>query len=124
MNLLILILSLLTVCSANAEVEYAEHGTPNKHTHNSDVDHQAILGLFIFITYINSLLGSRKTAHEFDDLSPEESKKRLKVLAIKMDLNKDGYVDKHELTEWIYQSLLKLDEEETRERYEEIDAGN
>lgn len=63
-------------------------------------------------------------AHEFDDLSPEESKKRLKVLATKMDVNKDGFVDSHELTDWIYQSLLKLDEEETRERYEEIDTSN
>lgn len=62
-------------------------------------------------------------AHEFDDLSPDESKKRLKVLANKMDANKDGFVDKKELTDWIYNSLLQLDEEETRERFEEVDTG-
>lgn len=62
-------------------------------------------------------------AHEFDDLSPEESKKRLRILANKMDTNKDGFVDKKELTDWIYNSLLQLDEEETRERFEEVDTG-
>jgi Ca2+-binding EF-hand superfamily protein len=62
-------------------------------------------------------------ANEFDDLSPDESKKRLKVLANKMDANKDGFVDKSELTDWIHNSLLQLDEEETRERFEEVDTG-
>lgn len=62
-------------------------------------------------------------AHEFDDLSPEESKKRLRVLAKKMDTNGDGFVTLQELTDWIYNSLLQLDEEETRERFEEVDAG-
>jgi len=39
-----------------------------------------------------------------------------------MDVNKDGFVDTHELTDWIYRSLLQLDEEETRERFEEVDT--
>lgn len=56
-------------------------------------------------------------------MSPEESKKRLRVLAKKMDINKDGFVDKNELTDWVYNSLLLLDEEETRERFEEVDTG-
>lgn len=62
-------------------------------------------------------------ANEFDELSPEESKKRLKVLAIKMDVNKDGYVTMAELSSWVRQSLVSLDKEETEERFREIDTS-
>lgn len=68
-------------------------------------------------------LGSKKTAEEFDRLTPEESKKRLKVLAKKMDKNGDGFVDPDELTEWIVDSLQLLDKEETDERFDEIDEN-
>jgi len=76
--------------------------------HDEHMDHQAILG-------------SKKTAEEFDKLAPEESKKRLRVMAKKMDLNADGFVDKHELKTWIFNSLKQLDREETDERFDEID---
>lgn len=57
MNSPILLVLLLTVCLANSDPEYAEHGSPNKnsekkHGHNSDDDHQAVLGLFLFLAYI------------------------------------------------------------------------
>lgn len=57
-------------------------------------------------------------------MSPEESKKRLRILASKMDLNQDGFVDKEELTTWIYGSIQKLDKEETDERFDEMDENN
>jgi len=76
--------------------------------HDEHMDHQAILG-------------SKKTAEEFDKLAPEESKKRLRVMSKKMDLNADGFVDKHELKMWIFNSLKQLDREETDERFDEID---
>ncbi len=47
--------------------------------HKADFDHEAILG-------------SAKTAKEFDELPPEEAKTRLRELAKTMDKNKDGGV--------------------------------
>lgn len=98
--------------------EHARHGTPTKefearHSeggHNPDLDHQAVLG-------------SRRTAAEFDSLSPEESRRRLRVLAQRVDVDGDGVVTPAELEAWVYRSLLSLDEEETKERFEEIDQG-
>lgn len=62
-------------------------------------------------------------AHEFDDLSPQESQRRLRIIAKKMDKNGDGFVSLQELTDWVYNSLMQLDEEETAERFEEVDKG-
>lgn len=76
--------------------------------HNLDKDHEAILG-------------SKAAAEEFDSLPPEESKRRLALLAAKMDVNGDGKVDKAELTAWIATSLQQLDAEEVEERFDEID---
>jgi len=50
-------------------------------------------------------LGSIKDAEEFDHLSPEESKRRLKILLLKMDLNKDSQIDRKELHAWILRSF-------------------
>lgn len=63
-------------------------------------------------------------AEEFNDLSEDESKKRLKILAEgQMDMNKDGIVLIEELSNYVYKSLISLDKEETEERFEEIDTG-
>uniref|UniRef100_T1J078 Reticulocalbin-3 n=1 Tax=Strigamia maritima TaxID=126957 RepID=T1J078_STRMM len=77
--------------------------------HNSDFDHEAILG-------------SRDVAEEFHQLSPEEAKKRLKEIVLKMDKNSDGSVDKNELINWVLQSFKLLSLEESKERLEEADA--
>lgn len=80
--------------------------------HHSEFDHEAILG-------------SVKEAEEFDNLSPEESKKRLAVLVTRMDLNHDEFVDRHELKAWILRSFKSLLEEESTDRFEDIDTdGN
>lgn len=50
-------------------------------------------------------LGSHDAAEEFDHLPPQEAKKRLLHLAAKMDVNKDEYVDKKELTNWVLRSF-------------------
>uniref|UniRef100_A0A183IMB8 Reticulocalbin-3 n=1 Tax=Soboliphyme baturini TaxID=241478 RepID=A0A183IMB8_9BILA len=71
-----------------------------------------------------SFAGSKKTAEEFDTLSPNESKRRLRILAKKMDINQDGFVDFEELVEWIKTSLRQLDEEELDERFEEADENH
>ncbi|KAI6178435.1 hypothetical protein M3Y98_00500500 [Aphelenchoides besseyi] len=102
-----------------ASTESEKHGTPSKNFeklhnadgHQVDMDHQAVLG-------------SKKMAHEFDDLSPQESKRRLRVIAGRMDKNGDGSVSLQELTDWVYNSLIQLDAEETVERFEEIDKDH
>ena len=62
-----------------------------------------------------AILGSKKEAEEFDELDPEEAKKRLRVLAVKMDRNGDGVVDKTEMHQWIVRSLRMLSKEESDE---------
>ena len=89
-------------------VHYNEHGE-----HNPAYDHQAILG-------------SKKTAEEYDELSPEESKQRLRLLVTKggMDQDGDGYVDKKELFDWVSKSFHSLALEEGGERLAEEDLDN
>ena len=70
--------------------------------HDAHWDHEAILG-------------SHKEAEEFDDLSPVEAKKRLAILAAKMDRNSDGFVDKTELHQWIVRSFRMLSKEDSDE---------
>jgi len=88
--------------------------SPRDHEHNAgDVhdnafDHEAILG-------------SAKDAEEFDQLPPEEAKKRLRVLVQKMDGNSDNFVDKKELQDWILRSFKSLSKEESQDRFEEGD---
>ena len=80
-------------------------------SHSSDFDHEAVLG-------------SKNAAKQFDALSPEESKKRLRILVnTGMDANKDGFVDKQELIEWILQSFRTLAIEDGNERLEEEDLN-
>ncbi|VDL72320.1 unnamed protein product [Nippostrongylus brasiliensis] len=67
---------------------------------------------------------SKKVASEFDEMSPEESKKRLRVLANKMDTNNDGFIDDAELTNWVRNSMVSLDNEEVNDRIGEMDRNN
>lgn len=79
--------------------------------HHSEFDHEAIIG-------------SVKEAEEFDNLAPEESKRRLGLLVQKMDLNADLFIDRHELKSWILQSFKRLSEEESEDRFEDLDEDN
>lgn len=54
--------------------------------HNPEYDHEAFLG---------------DMKDEYDELSPEEAAKRLRVLVKKVDSDKDGYVTEEELTKWV-----------------------
>lgn len=69
-------------------------------------------------------MGSVKEAEEFDNLPPEESKRRLRLLVKKMDTNSDEFVDRHELKAWILRSFKKLSEEEAEDRFEDLDENN
>ncbi|XP_057332859.1 calumenin [Microplitis mediator] len=57
-----------------------------KSHHNPAYDHEAFLG---------------EDAKTFDQLSPEESSRRLGLIVHKIDKNSDGYVTQEELKDWI-----------------------
>jgi len=54
--------------------------------HNPNYDHEAFLG---------------QEAEEFDNLTQEESQRRLGLIVDKIDKNNDGYVTQEELKDWI-----------------------
>merc|ERR1712038_1661247 len=74
--------------------------------HNSKFDHEAILG-------------SEKEVEEFEHLPPAVAKERLRKLAVKMDRNLDGKIDKKELQAWILRSFRMLSQEESTERFDD-----
>jgi len=76
--------------------------------HDASFDHEAILG-------------SAKEAEEYDQLSPDEAKKRLKVLVEKIDTDNDHFVSKKELHSWILRSFKSISQEESDERFGESD---
>ncbi|XP_015794895.1 reticulocalbin-2 [Tetranychus urticae] len=81
-------------------------------SHNSEYDHQAVLG-------------SKKEAAEYDELPPEESQRRLRILVTKggMDADTDGFVSKEELTQWVFKSFESLASEEGIESFNEEDTN-
>ncbi|CAL1273633.1 unnamed protein product [Larinioides sclopetarius] len=83
------------------------HYKEGKHDH--DFDHE-------------SVLGSHNVAEEYDHLPPEEAKKRLFSLALKMDADGDKYVEKKELVNWVLRSFKMLTEEEALDELEDEDG--
>ncbi|VDO37545.1 unnamed protein product, partial [Onchocerca flexuosa] len=112
------LLSLLLLSIVKSDQEHVEHGFSGKFKkehgegdqHNVHADHEVVIG-------------SRKEAEIFDDLSPEEAKRRLAILAKKMDRNDDGYVTREELEEVIKQNMIALDLEESNDRFREMDTN-
>ena len=49
---------------------------------------------------LNTIKG-KEEAQEFDELSPEESRRRLKIIAEKIDSDNDGQISESELQDWI-----------------------
>lgn len=96
------------MCSSPAAVIYCVSQFLGEH--HGEFDHEAIIG-------------SVKEAEEYDSLAPEESKRRLGLLVEKMDMNSDGFVDRHELKAWIIRSFKKLSEEEAEDRFEDLDEN-
>lgn len=58
-------------------------------------------------TYLGLIIwaGSTKDAEEFDSLPKEEAKARLAILVGKMDLDKNGLIERGELKAWIIRSF-------------------
>jgi len=87
-----------------------DHSHYEGEEHNVEFDHEAILG-------------STKDAEEFDHLPPEEAKKRLAILLLKMDLNGNNVITTTELKQWILRSFKSLSEEESRDKLGEVDVN-
>lgn len=64
-----------------------EHYPGDGHDHNPDYDHEAFLG--------------KEEAERFDQLPPQEAKRRLGIIVDKIDTNKDGQLTEEELQEWV-----------------------
>ncbi|XP_018648565.1 EF hand containing protein [Schistosoma mansoni] len=62
--------------------------------HSAAYDHDAFLG--------------RDEAKRFDDLTPEESKRKLGEIVDKIDLNNDGQITSEEMTAWINKVSKKM----------------
>ncbi|XP_035674454.1 calumenin-like [Branchiostoma floridae] len=76
--------------------------------HNSDYDHEAFLG---------------EDAHTFDQLDPEESKKRLGDMVDKIDKDQDGFVTQQELKEWIQYTQKKYILEDVERQWSSHDLN-
>lgn len=121
-SLVLLSLIILEIsCNPHSHKQLGERETdgaysPRDHSHyegdehNVEFDHEAILG-------------STKEAEEFDHLPPEEAKKRLGVLLTKMDVNNDGSITTIELKQWILRSFKSLSDEESQEKFNEVDLN-
>ncbi|XP_072047359.1 calumenin-A-like isoform X2 [Amphiura filiformis] len=79
-------------------VHYAGDG------HNNDYDHDAFLG--------------EEEAKTFNDLSPDESKRRLGKIADRIDADKDGFVTETELKEWIEHQQNRYITDHIKERWD------
>jgi len=86
------IASFIQAASLDTEKEHDRvlHGKPlsdkDHNDYDHDYDHEAFLG---------------DEADEFDDLSPEESQRRLGLIVDKIDTDGDGFVSMEELQKWI-----------------------
>ena len=119
----VLLCVLAAVCSSRSLADEG-HARPKAHTdnlvekehfpegeHDEDYDHEAFLG---------------DKKDEFDELSPAEAKKRLKVLVKEVDSNKDGFVSEDELADWVKtvfkQRLLEGIEDDLKEKDTDADS--
>ncbi|XP_065911417.1 calumenin-like [Dysidea avara] len=83
-----------------------QHYSPERE-HNPQYDHEAFLG--------------EEQAHEFTKLTPAESKRRLGVIADKVDTNKDGIISKQELMVWITHIARRHVAEEVEKQWSTFD---
>lgn len=86
----------------------AEH-FKNEH-HNKQFDHDAFLG--------------EDQAKTFDQLSPEESKRRLGIIVDKIDNDKDGFISLVELKDWIRYTQKRYIEEDVDRHWRQHNPDN
>lgn len=104
---------LLVVAAINGAIASSIHGSDEPHPfehdslhgkhfdggeHNAHFDHEAFLG--------------PDESKKFDNLTPEESKRRLGVIVDRIDEDKDGFITQAELKNWIsYTQRRYIDED-------------
>ncbi|XP_001607801.2 calumenin [Nasonia vitripennis] len=71
--------------------------------HNPAYDHEAFLG---------------EEAKSFEQLSPEESTRRLGLIVDKIDKDKDGYVTQEELKDWIRYTQQRYSRDDTERQWQ------
>lgn len=71
---------------------HSQHSFDSR-AHSSHEDHIAFLG--------------EELAKDFEKLTPQESRRRLRMLVPRIDINKDGFVEEAELEIWIRHKLQK-----------------
>lgn len=77
---------------------------------NFDYDHEAFLG--------------HDDAQTFDQLPPEESKRRLGIIVDKIDENSDGFVSEEELKVWIKKAQQKYVFDNVEHQWKDFDMNN
>lgn len=112
-------LTVLLTVSVYADMEHVAHGVHSaaqgEHfqngQHNPEFDHDAILG-------------SVEKNREFENLHPDEAKRRLRVILDKMDANEDGLISKEEISNWVVSSFKALNEEEAEGKLDQMDSDH
>jgi len=90
------------------EVHWKREGDPHNE-HNPEYDHEAFLG--------------KEGARQFEELTPEESQKRLGDLFTKVDKNGDGFVTDDELKQWIQLTQNKYIWEDAEKQMKQNDMN-
>ena len=90
-HFIVLFFAFANIITASIEQHHADHLSTHSHyeggEHNPEYDHDAFLG--------------PKQAKEFETLSEEEAKKRMRAMVPKLDTDKDGEISLAELEAWI-----------------------
>ncbi|CAO1428082.1 unnamed protein product [Diamesa hyperborea] len=115
----LLLLSLLSICITITsavpkpdENRVMDHDF-NQHIgseHSKQYDHEAFLG--------------EDQAKTFDQLEPEESRRRLGLIVSKIDENKDGFVDLSELKAWIQFTQRRYIDDDVDRQWRSHNAEN
>jgi len=88
-----------------SEQEHFDH-----EEHNPEYDHEAFLG--------------KEEAHDFDKLTPEESKERLALIFDKIDTDTDTMISETELQAWIKKVQNKYINEDTERQWKELSPSD
>lgn len=104
--------AVVDVLPENSEMNY-ELLHQKKHLesgqHNTKYDHEQFLGA--------------EEAKKFDELLPEESVRRLGIIVDKIDEDKDGYVTKYELKQWILYTKRRYIDEDVHRQWQQINPN-
>lgn len=116
-RLVLVFFVLCVVCSSSKPTERknrVHHEEPlseleHNDNNNFDYDHEAFLG--------------RDEAKTFDQLPPEESKRRLGIIVNKIDINRDGFVSEEELKVWIKNAQRKHIYDSVEHQWKDFDLN-